>query len=148
MVNEQVLEGKWNEIQGKLRERWGQLGQDELAKFEGDVQQLVGLIQQRTGVAREKVEAYLTELTDCTSVEQATAKPKLYAQHVAENASEYAQQVGESIREGAQTVSDSARASYVQTERLGRRKPVESLAVCFGTGLITGVVLGLVLRSK
>lgn len=147
MVNEQVLEGKWNEIQGKLRDRWGQLSQDELQQFEGNAQQLVGMIQRKTGVAREKIESVLDELTNTTSVGQAVETAKEYVQHVAENVSEYAADASAAVREGVHSVSDSARASYMQTERLVRRKPVESLAVCFGTGLVTGLVLGLMLRK-
>lgn len=148
MVNEQVLEGKWNEIQGKLHDRWGQLSQDELQRFDGNAQQLVGMIQRKTGVAREKIESVLDELTNTTSVEQAVESAKGYVHQVAENVSEYAADTGAAVRKGVQSVSDSARASYQQTERLVQRKPVESLAVCFGTGLITGLVVGLMLRSK
>jgi uncharacterized protein YjbJ (UPF0337 family) len=148
MVNEQVLEGKWNEIQGKLRDRWAQLSKDELQQFDGNAQQLVGMIQRKTGVAREKIESVLDELTNTTSVGQAVETAKGYVHQVAESAGEYAADAGAAIREGVQSVSDSARSSYMQTQRLVRRKPVESLAVCFGTGLITGVVVGLMLRSK
>jgi len=51
-VNQQTLEGNWNEIKGKLHERWGQLTQDDLQRARGDVDQLVGLIQRKTGEAR------------------------------------------------------------------------------------------------
>ena len=37
MVNQQVLQGHWNEIKGKIRSRWGQLTNDDLQKFDGDV---------------------------------------------------------------------------------------------------------------
>ena len=62
-LNQQTLEGNWNEIKGKLHERWGQLTQDDLQKARGNVDQLVGLIQRKTGEARERVEQYLNEIT-------------------------------------------------------------------------------------
>ncbi|HRX77980.1 MAG: DUF883 family protein [Planctomycetaceae bacterium] len=148
MVNEQVLEGKWNEIQGQLRDRWGQLSKDELEQFDGNVQQLVGMIQRKTGVARDKIESYLDELTNSENVQQAKEKVQEYAQQISDTVGEYATEARETVREGMQSAKDSARAGYVQTERLVRQKPVESLAVCFGAGLITGVVAGLMLRSK
>ena len=54
MVNEQVLSGKWNEISGKIREKWGQLTDDDMQTFHGNATQLVGLIQRKTGEARAR----------------------------------------------------------------------------------------------
>ena len=31
MTNQQILEGNWNEIKGKLRQKWGQLTDDGVA---------------------------------------------------------------------------------------------------------------------
>ena len=42
MVNQQVLTGKWNEVSGKLKEKWGKLSDDDLRGFNGNVEQLVG----------------------------------------------------------------------------------------------------------
>jgi ElaB/YqjD/DUF883 family membrane-anchored ribosome-binding protein len=39
------------------------------------------------------------------------------------------------------------RGGYVQTERMIQQRPIESLAVGFGAGLIAGVIIGLVMRS-
>jgi ElaB/YqjD/DUF883 family membrane-anchored ribosome-binding protein len=40
------------------------------------------------------------------------------------------------------------RGGYAQTERMVQQRPMESLAVGFGAGLITGVIIGLVMRSR
>ena len=61
MANQQTLEGNWNEIAGKLRSKWGQLSNDDLEKFKGNTSQLVGLIQRKTGEARDKIETYVIE---------------------------------------------------------------------------------------
>src|SRR5204863_284881 len=58
MVNAQTLQGHWEEVKGKLREKWGQLTGDDLERFSGDVDKLVGLIQRKTGVARSAIEEY------------------------------------------------------------------------------------------
>jgi hypothetical protein len=44
--------------------------------------------------------------------------------------------------------TDAVRGGYVQTERMIQQRPLESLAVGFGAGLITGVILGLMMRSE
>ena len=52
MVNQQTLQGNWNELKGKLREKWGQLTNEDLQVAQGNVDQLIGLIQRKTGEAR------------------------------------------------------------------------------------------------
>ena len=52
MVNQQTLTGHWNEVRGKLKEKWGQLSDDDLRSFSGSIDQLVGRIQEKTGDAR------------------------------------------------------------------------------------------------
>jgi uncharacterized protein YjbJ (UPF0337 family) len=150
MVNQQVLESRWSEIQGKLCDHWGQLNKDELRQFDGTVQQLVGLIQRKTGEAREKIERFLEELTNGTaSAASDTARSvREYAGRAAENLGQYAGSAASKAQEAARQAATQVRAGYEETERLVRRRPVESLAVCFGAGLITGVVVGLVLRSR
>ena len=49
MINQQTLEGHWNEIKGALKEHWVELTNDDVRRFNGDVDQLVGTIQRRTG---------------------------------------------------------------------------------------------------
>lgn len=64
MVNQQQIEGRWDEIRGKIRERWGQFKGDELDQFKGNVDELIGTIERKTGETREAVEAYLSDLAD------------------------------------------------------------------------------------
>lgn len=138
-LNQQMLQGHWNEIKGKLHERWGELTDDELGNAKGNVEQLVGTIQRRTGESRESIEGYLEELASSAGpmAQRATEALRGYAGHAAESISGAAQQASESMQMG-----------YDQTKRMVRRHPLESLATCFGVGLITGVVIGFMVRSK
>ncbi len=62
-MNQQILEGDWNEIKGQLRQRWGQLTDDDLPQIRGDAEQIIGAIQRKTGEAREAIAHYLQELS-------------------------------------------------------------------------------------
>ena len=62
MINQQVMQGSWTELKGQIKERWGQLTDDELTEVQGNAQRLVGLIQRKTGEAKEKVEQELDQL--------------------------------------------------------------------------------------
>jgi uncharacterized protein YjbJ (UPF0337 family) len=148
-VNQQTLEGNWNEITGKLHERWGQLTQDDLQRARGNVDQLVGLIQRKTGEARERVEQYLSEITSNggAGASRVAEAVRGYASTAAESARGYASSAVESADEARARAAEMLRGGYVQTERMIQQRPMESLAVGFGAGLITGVIIGLVMRS-
>jgi uncharacterized protein YjbJ (UPF0337 family) len=139
MVNQQTLQGNWNEIKGKLRSKWGQLTNDDVQAFDGNVERLVGLIQRKTGEARGSVEKYLDELTSngASGLSQA-----------AETAREYASQAAESLQEGSKYAADQMRHGYEEAERMVKERPAESLAVCFGAGVVIGLLLGVTMRSR
>ena len=56
MSNRQQIMGHWNEVKGRLKEHWGELTDDDLQQAEGSTDQLVGVVQQKTGAARSEVE--------------------------------------------------------------------------------------------
>ena len=139
MINQQILEGNWNEIKGKLRQKWGQLTDDDLPQICGDAEQIIGAIQRKTGEAREAIERYLQEVSGNAASAIGTA---------AETVCDYAQHVSETVQHTAKQAADQVRAGYNEAERFVRDRPGESLVVCFGAGLITGVVIALSLRSR
>ena len=55
-MNEDVLKGKWKEIKGGVKEKWGKLTEDDLIQVEGNKEKLLGLLQQKYGYAKEKAE--------------------------------------------------------------------------------------------
>ena len=46
------VEGNWKQMKGKVKEKWGQLTDDDLDAIDGRREQLEGKIQQRYGMAR------------------------------------------------------------------------------------------------
>ena len=61
-MNRDVLAGKWKQLKGEVRNRWGRLTDDELDQVGGNAEKLVGLIQERYGVAREEAERELDRI--------------------------------------------------------------------------------------
>jgi uncharacterized protein YjbJ (UPF0337 family) len=47
------IEGNWKQAQGKIKEKWGKLTDDDLTKINGQREQLEGIIEQRYG-SRER----------------------------------------------------------------------------------------------
>ncbi len=55
-MNADILRGKWKQIKGKARQKWGKLTDDDLDRVEGSRDELVGVIQERYGKSKEDVE--------------------------------------------------------------------------------------------
>ena len=55
------LKGNWNEIKGKLKQKYGQLTDDDLAFAEGKEDELLGRLQQRLGKSKEDVRREIEE---------------------------------------------------------------------------------------
>lgn len=49
------IKGNWNEIKGKMKQKYGQLTDDDLAFTEGKEDELLGRLQQKTGESRDKL---------------------------------------------------------------------------------------------
>ena len=150
MVNQQTLQGNWNELKGKLRNKWGQLTNDDLQSAHGSIDQLVGLIQRKTGEARSSVEKFLEEATSGggSAFNQATETAREYAQQAVEAVQDRYGQTADQVRKGYDQAAETFRRSYEQTEEMIKDRPAESAAVCFGVGMLCGVILGLTLRSR
>jgi len=138
-INAQELQGQWNKIRGQVKEKWGQLTDDDLQIQGGNIDQLVGRIQQRTGEGREAIEKFLTDLTSRggSTVAQAT-----------ETVRDYAQQTAGRLREGYGQAVDRAREGYGDVEDMVRHRPGQSVATAFGVGMVVGIVVGLAFRSR
>jgi len=127
-INVQTIQGEWNYLCGLARQRWSQLTEDDLGVLEGNVEQLIGRIQQKTGEGREAIEKFFSDATSRGSSAVANA---------AEAAGQYAHQVGDQIRE-----------RYDSAENLVRRHPTETVVAAFGIGLFAGLIAGLAIRSR
>lgn len=58
-MNKLQIKGDWNILKGKLKQKWGDLTDDDLDFVEGKEDELIGRIQKRTGQERERIEEEL-----------------------------------------------------------------------------------------
>lgn len=56
------LKGHWNEIKGKLKQKYAQLTDDDLIFAEGKEDELLGRLQKRLGRSKEDVRAEIERL--------------------------------------------------------------------------------------
>lgn len=67
-MNQDQLEGKWKQMKGRAKEKWGKLTDDDLDEIQGRQQVLVGKIQERYGhdreAAKKAVDSWMKEQDD------------------------------------------------------------------------------------
>jgi uncharacterized protein YjbJ (UPF0337 family) len=138
MITRQELEGKWKELKGQIREQWGELSDDELQRAKGDAEQLIGVIQQKTGQSRREIEAALQQMVHDgqSAVQQAAA-----------TARQYVESANRSLRDGYRQVEDQVEATYDEAKQMVRSRPLEAVIAAFGAGMICGVVVSLLMNS-
>lgn len=138
-INAQVLQGKWNTLRGHVKEHWGRLTDDDLQFSDGNIDRLIGRIQQKTGEGREAIERYLADLSE---------KGSSAVSQAAETLGRYANWSTEQMRDRYGPYMDQAREQYEHAQDLVRHNPASSVAMAFGIGIVAGVVVGLALRSR
>jgi uncharacterized protein YjbJ (UPF0337 family) len=54
-MNKLTIEGNWNEIKGKLKQKYGDLTDNDLTYAKGKEEELFGRLQQRLGKSKEEI---------------------------------------------------------------------------------------------
>ncbi|OCX62820.1 general stress protein CsbD [Thioclava sp. SK-1] len=63
-MNNDILKGKWKELSGSVKAKWGDLTDDEITQAEGDREKLEGLIQQKYGKSKEEAKKEVDSFLD------------------------------------------------------------------------------------
>lgn len=59
MITREELQGQWTQLKGQIRERWGEISDDELQQAQGNTEQLMGLLEKKTGESRRQLEQFV-----------------------------------------------------------------------------------------
>ena len=60
-MNSDQLQGKWQQVKGAVKEKWGKLTNDDLDMIAGRQEQLLGKIQERYGITKEEAAKQLRD---------------------------------------------------------------------------------------
>lgn len=58
-MNKDEFKGKWHQVKGKLKEKWGRLTDQDLMNIDGKREQLLGRLQERYGWEKRRAEEEL-----------------------------------------------------------------------------------------
>jgi uncharacterized protein YjbJ (UPF0337 family) len=62
-MNWDQIEGNWKQFKGMVKEKWGQLTDDDLKQAAGKRDQIIAILQKRYGYERDRAERELDELS-------------------------------------------------------------------------------------
>jgi uncharacterized protein YjbJ (UPF0337 family) len=60
-MNTDILEGKWKQLRGEIRETWGELTDDELDQIAGKRDKLAGRLQEKYGWSKDEAERQIDD---------------------------------------------------------------------------------------
>ena len=61
-MNTTELKGNWNEVKGKLKQKYADLTDDDLLYEEGKEDELYGRIQKKVGKTKDEIRQWIAEL--------------------------------------------------------------------------------------
>ncbi len=60
-MNWDQVKGKWKEVQGQVKDKWGKLTDDDLLQINGKKEVLVGRLQKHYGHSKEEADKHIDE---------------------------------------------------------------------------------------
>lgn len=63
-MNKEELQGKWNQIKGSVKQKYGEWFNDNEAIADGKIDEVIGNIQEKSGKTKEEVEKLIKEWKD------------------------------------------------------------------------------------
>jgi uncharacterized protein YjbJ (UPF0337 family) len=61
-MNKLTFKGEWNEVKGKLKQKYAQLTDDDLKFVEGKDDELLGRLQTKLGKAKDEIRKFIADL--------------------------------------------------------------------------------------
>jgi uncharacterized protein YjbJ (UPF0337 family) len=63
-MNGDIVEGKWKQLTGSAKEKWGKLTDNDLNEIKGSRENFVGKLQEKYGIKKEEAEQEWDKFTD------------------------------------------------------------------------------------
>lgn len=156
-----AFDSSWNQIKGKLRQKFGQLTDDDVNFAEGKGEEMLGRLQSKLGMGAAEINTLLHKLkadSDETSgtVRSKIASAKAVAGEMADDLKGKAGDAMEDLKHAASAKTDEfkgqagevydqakqkARTLHEDAEEYVRQKPRESLLTAVAIGFVAGLLI-------
>jgi uncharacterized protein YjbJ (UPF0337 family) len=161
-MNKFRFDGSWNEIKGKLRQKYGQLADDDLQFAEGKGEEFLGRLQSRLGIGADELHKTLNDIkhevagaagtghgkfeTAKQKVSEVAHDAKAKLTEVAGDLKHGAVEQAEHLKEKAGEVYEDARLKVRSWHEDGGEYVREQPRTALLTALAVGFVIGLLIR--
>lgn len=61
-MTNQELKGKWNQVKGNLKQKYGKLTDDDVTFAEGKFDEMLGRLQEKTGKTKEELRKEIEQI--------------------------------------------------------------------------------------
>lgn len=138
MYTKQSFKGRWNSIQRKVKDKWSQLSERDLASVEGNLENLIWIVHKRTGASKQDIEDYID---DCFTSPSSSAKlPSQRTRYKVKEETMTALPTPAPV-----TALQSPESPITNKNRFP--SAMDLAATIFSVGFLLGVILGLVMRA-
>jgi len=72
-MNSDQLAGKWKQLKGAAKQRWGKLTDDDLEVINGQSESLIGKVQERYGIAKEEAQKQCDQWIKTAKLEESNS---------------------------------------------------------------------------
>ena len=55
-MNQDQMEGKWKQLKGSFKEKWGKFTDDDITRLNGNREQIIGALQEKYGQTKEQAQ--------------------------------------------------------------------------------------------
>lgn len=55
-MNKDIIQGKWKEVKGKIRQQWSEFTEDDIGHMRGTYEELEGALQKKYGYQKDRAE--------------------------------------------------------------------------------------------
>jgi len=62
-MNNDIIKGKWKQVSGTLKEKWGKLTDDDLQEINGDLEIFQGKMQDKYGMEKDEAKKEFDQST-------------------------------------------------------------------------------------
>ncbi len=75
-INQEVVQSRWKEVKGAIRNKWSNLSDEELEVTKGNVPSLLSLIEKKTSMSKDDASHKLYDLTERFATKQNESNDK------------------------------------------------------------------------
>ena len=55
-MNQDILEGKWKQLKGSFKDKWGKFTDDDITRLDGNREKIIGALQEKYGQTKEQAQ--------------------------------------------------------------------------------------------